>query len=451
MKTVDSNIIHDDDDSDQFSVQSTAAWRPGSVIEPSTRTSRAGAPSSSSISAPSIPVPLPTEIPPPPDLSSLPAPILHSGTVETLIGLNEDLMARLKVNIRRNSILEQQIMELEKLHDELARVNGSLTSQLQILQEKDRVWREKTQREDSRHDSLKAEIELLNTRLQAAEERREQLHADLKSGSGSAFRRRVHRWVKPMVRELKSTLTDERRKSQALEEQSAIKDAQLSDLRARLADAVAHIQSQEKDFTKDQAKLVEQYESRLSRLEADFQKACTELKVSREKAIRMDEAVAIATTAQNRIVYLERRNHELEKNLRTDAIDLQSQVARYQQEAKVLAVETLELDRKLNEATQKLQAQTESYQRLQDQFESLQTVWSEAQKRLEIARLQHESLNQLNQELSRQLMDLRKAREATAAHTTAAATTAAAVVATTTTASTPAASTDLVRLRDADL
>jgi len=36
-----------------------------------------------------------------------------SGTVETLIAHNEDLIARLKVNLRRNALLEQQILGLE--------------------------------------------------------------------------------------------------------------------------------------------------------------------------------------------------------------------------------------------------------------------------------------------------------------------------------------------------
>src|SRR4051812_21731739 len=66
-----------------------------------------------------IPVPLPTQVPTPPNLSQLPSEVLHSGTVETLIAHNEDLIARLKVNLRRNALLEQQILGLEKQINEL--------------------------------------------------------------------------------------------------------------------------------------------------------------------------------------------------------------------------------------------------------------------------------------------------------------------------------------------
>ncbi len=60
-----------------------------------------------------IPIPLPNELPAALNLQHLPSQVLHSSTVETLIGQNEDLMARLKVNLRRNSLLEQKLLQVE--------------------------------------------------------------------------------------------------------------------------------------------------------------------------------------------------------------------------------------------------------------------------------------------------------------------------------------------------
>lgn len=345
-----------------------------------------------------IPVPLPTEIPPPPNFSQLPPAILHSGTVETLIGLNEDLMARLKVNIRRNSILEQQIMDNEKRHGDLARVNSSLTAQLQVMQEKDRFLREKNSR-----------VELLDNRLRSLEAQNGKLTTELRKES--AFRRRIEKWVRPFITRLKTELGAEQMRAQILDERLAARDAQLSDVRARLTEAVTHIQNQDKLFSKDQAKLVEQYESKRSQLEKEIERLRAEMKPLKDKAQRMDEAVSLHAEAQNRIIYLERRTRELESGLQNEVADFQAQAVKYRQEAKMLAVETLELDRKLREATEKLQAKSDSFNRLQDQFESLQTLWADAQKKLEATRLQTESLNMLNQELSRQLKEQRKAKE----------------------------------------
>lgn len=342
-----------------------------------------------------IPVPLPTEVPPPPDLSSLPPHILHSGTVETLIGQNEDLMSRLKVNIRRNSILEQQLLENERINSELTHVNNSLMSQLQILQEKERLMREKSSRIDSHQDGLRAEIEMLAVRLRAAEERREQLSMSLKREQ--RFSRRVRSWVRPLVNRLRVNL------DQATS-RLATREAQVSDLRARLDESTVYAQNLEKQYNRDQARLVAQYEERQKSLEAD-------LKVLSEKAQHVVEAIACKAEADNRIVYLERQNEEMERCFKNELFELQNQLGKYRQEAKILAVETLEYDRRLNEATQELNSLRQSYSHLQDQFESLQTVWADSQKRLDAARLQQESLNALNQELSRQLKNVRKLQE----------------------------------------
>jgi chromosome segregation ATPase len=356
-----------------------------------------------------LPIPLPTEIPPPPDLSRLPSHILHSGTVETLIGQNEDLFARLKVNIRRNSILEQQIIENERVNTDLTRVNNTVIAQLQVLQEKDRVWREKSSSVDSRHDALKEEIEFLKIRLESAEDRNEELSAGL--GHETSYRRRIRAWVRPLLDSLKSKLVAARLHIQELDREANHKDAIISDLRERVSEAVHQMQSQERIFSRDQSQLIEQYENQIGDLKSEIAKIRTESSLLRDKALRLDEAVAQRTELENRIIYLERQLQEMEKGHDTAITEAEEQIAKYRQEAKVLAVETLDYDRKLNESAKQLTGLQEEHSRLQDQFESLQTLWSDAQKKAEASKLQHESLNRLNQELSRQLKEQRKALE----------------------------------------
>lgn len=363
-----------------------------------------------------VPIPLPMEIPPPPNLSQLPSHILHSGTVETLIGQNEDLFARLKVNIRRNSILEQQIMENERVNVELTRINNALMAQLQVLQEKDRIWREKATSVDSRHNSYNREIDLLRAKLRSAEERSEELEAGLTLES--AYRRRVRAWVRPLVDQLRTQLAKSRLHASELARQVSARDAQMSDLKARVEEAVHQLQaqerqwqSQERQFSRDQSKLIDGYESRIEMLEGDLARTKSDASLVREKALRLDEAVAQRTTLENRIVFLERQVKETEDAFAKNAKSAEEQIAKYRQEAKVLAVETLDYDEKLKATAKELTGLRDDYTRLQDQFESLQTLWSESQKRLESSKLQHESLNRLNQELSRQLKEQRKATE----------------------------------------
>ena len=86
-----------------------------------------------------IPIPLPTEIPEPPSLDKLPLDVVHSATVEMLLQQNEDLSARLKVNIRRNSTQEQDILKLRREIHLLDQKIESLKAQNEIVKEKETI------------------------------------------------------------------------------------------------------------------------------------------------------------------------------------------------------------------------------------------------------------------------------------------------------------------------
>jgi hypothetical protein len=335
-----------------------------------------------------VPIPLPTEIPQPPDFSKLPPSILHSGTVETLLGLNEDLMARLKVNIRRNSVLEQQILEYEKLQSELDHINQSLASQIEYMQEK-----------GTNFDSVK-------TKLAATELQRDRLKTAMKENS--SFRRRVERWVRPLVKNLRKAVAFQTMRADSLQEKLNLRDAQMGDLRARLSESITHIQNQDKVFLKDQTKLVEQYEKKQAQLQKDFDRLILETRILKDKAARMDQAVAAQTEAENRIIYLERRATEIESKLQKEVSVSQGSAADYRKEAKTLAAQCADMELMLMQAQTSEREKSEELGKLQDQFESLQAVWLEAQRKIEAGNEQRALLNKLNQELSRQLNELKK-------------------------------------------
>jgi chromosome segregation ATPase len=330
-----------------------------------------------------IPIPLPTDIPPAPDLSRLPAQVIHTGTVETLIGHNEDLTARLLVNIRRNSILEQQIMEHERINGELMRANSSLTTHMEVLAEKERLWSDKSSAVDSRNDELRA-------RIQAIESENKKIKSALR------FRNRVRSWVRPFIDKITSELESERRTR-------LMREAQLSDTKIRLSEATHQLNGLEARTARDQAKLVEQYESKIQPLQ-------TQVQALKDKAQRFDEVTAKKSELENRIVFLERKCIEVEKSLNAEIRELQEQAAKYRKEAKQLAAEAVGREQELRQANQNLENLRMDHGKLQDQFESLQAVWTDTQKRLESSQLQQDSLNKLNQELSRQLLEHRKSQ-----------------------------------------
>ena len=87
-----------------------------------------------------VKIPIPTNIPPPPSLENLPFDVLHSATVEMLIQQNDDLTSRLKINIRRNSQLEQKILDLEGKIKEVTHVRENLDLEMALILEKEKKW-----------------------------------------------------------------------------------------------------------------------------------------------------------------------------------------------------------------------------------------------------------------------------------------------------------------------
>ncbi len=355
-----------------------------------------------------MPIPLPMEIPPPPNLSQLPAHILHSGTVETLLGQNEDLMARLKVNIRRNSILEQQIMEQDRQSSELKRVYTNLLEQFQVLQEKEDMLRQRSSTFDIQNEELKSQITLLQVHVEAAVERRDELHAGLRFERN--YRRRIRAWVRPFIEGLKAKLNDAQTKTAFLDGQLGIREAAIGDLRERLAKVTAELQTHQLSNNQNQAKLIEGYETRLAKAETEAVRALGEGSMLKKKADRLDDAIAARVSAENRNISLERANKEIE-----------AQVIGFRQEAKAVAAESASAQTERDQAVKASADAKAELVRAQDQFESLQAVWAEAQKKLEVSKLQQEALNKLNQELSRQLKTARKANEVAASRSTEAA------------------------------
>ncbi len=320
---------------------------------------------------------LPNELPPLPNLADLPPQVLHSGTVETLLGQNEDLFARLKVTFKTNAELERQLMIKEQSELEIKHINSSLLAQIQVLQEKDKAQRVKQDELETKIAALSATIESesirsTNTQLQLEEK-------------GDAF----------------------------------------ESLRTKLNEAAQHIEAQEVAIRELEVQLSSDFELRLMKTSAEHQllqaeaeqklqaanteaqNLQAELTTIKEKAGKLQNISEKCADAENRLVYFERRSEELENRYNKEFSELQSQLTIYRTEAKTLSLQLHNTEQRLDEKLAECVRLKESLNESQDQFESLQTLWTEGQKRLEESRLKYDSLHKINQELSRKLKDQR--------------------------------------------
>ena len=325
-------------------------------------------------------IPLPDEVPPGLDLSGLPESVLHSGAIETLIGQNEDLMARLKVNIRRCSALERQLIDSERSASDARRINSSLTSQIQILFEKESALRERADVAERARSGALSRLALLE-----------------------GFHRRALKWAKPRLKRAA-------RAEATLHE----RDAELADARAKLARASARLSEIEGGRARDQALLVESYESKLGEARAEAEKLRSERAYLKERSDRLDETRKRLSEAENASILLDRRRKEAERKLNEEVARIQTETIEYRREAKRLASELASTKDALTKSEAKRLNSAAQAARADDQFESLRAVWEDAQKRCDQLGARNDALARVNQELARKLRENREPERAAA-------------------------------------
>ncbi len=355
--------------------------------------------------------PLPTEIPLPPDLRDLPPQILHSGAVETLIGQNEDLMSRLKVSLRRNSTLEQQILDLDKKNSELKSLNASLRSQNQIYHEKDRLVRDKSGYLEERFERMRDELQLSQIRLNEFEKASKSKIRDLESQVDRfvRYRARIKKYVHSALERAKFELHKERTKNSLLQDSFNLSQSQLSEWQSRFNDLEKRFNNLETNTHHDQARLIEHYEAAIKDLQNGLKTAKLEAYLNKDKALRVDELQKMRNESENRNIILERRISELEMKASERIALLESEVKRLLTQLQLSTHDAQKNEREAKRHSQEiLEIQREKNQ-IEMQLMSLQDLLNEKIKNSDTERLQIESLQRLNRELSFKLKDQRMA------------------------------------------
>jgi chromosome segregation ATPase len=313
----------------------------------------------------SISIALPSEIPEPPRLANLPAHILHSGTVETLMAQSDDLMARLKVSLRRNAVLEQRILILDEQASQAKQAIENMYAEADLAREHEVTLVRKIRESEEQFSAI-------NTELKRSLQEQGARTADL-------------------------TLSLQER------------EAMISDLRGRLSETITQLQSQQKQFQKDQAALVNRYEEKEAQGRQELEQLQNEILLHRERSVRLENIAKKQIDSENRAILAERRLQELEKRFSSELETLQAKTAAYRLEAKTVIVELQSAQNEIKDAKEYKIDTEEKIARLEDQFESLQALWADNQKQLEESKLKQESLSRINHELSLKLKDQRRA------------------------------------------
>ncbi|MDX9731664.1 MAG: hypothetical protein RBT63_07830 [Bdellovibrionales bacterium] len=351
-------------------------------------------------------IPLPTDVPPPPRLSDVPARVLHSATVETLLDHADDLSSRLKVHIRRNASLEGQIVELEETISDSENMRQTLLAQIEILREKDRSVADKQAALELKLKQTTDERDL--ARLETKEVSRRNQDLQLSQSRAWAYRRRIKRWVRPGIE-------SRDRDNQALKARVLNIEAEilrLTSLNSTLREELAH-QRSESDrklnaAERDRARLVEQYEARITQTDGENQRLGSELTRANDRLQILDRTLQENARTNNERVFFERRAEELDARLKSETERLRGTIDDLAAECATLRA-SVETAQKLREESDTARNASEEMRvRAENQLRGLREVWQEGSVRLQALEAQNEALEKLNQDLSHRLAEARE-------------------------------------------
>ncbi|MBT4762198.1 MAG: hypothetical protein HOO06_10910 [Bdellovibrionaceae bacterium] len=350
--------------------------------------------------------PIPNEIPVQNHTPQVREYASKSSAVESLIHQNEDLLARLSVNIRRYAQSEDRFKKTELDKQRLLKQIGHLHDQILIYKQKDVLRTERTNKEQNLYNDAQQKITLLET--QYAELRSENLKTkeQLKKDLHGALKRlrRLDKYtqkISPLAKNLNIEL------KKAVKELSTVTELK-NTAHEKLLEATGHIKELDGRSVEDHKKLTENYEFELKKRNEKVKYSEKEIKNLTNKLVELEEAYEKSIELKNRLVIVERVAKEQKISSQKDLSEIQRELVLFRQDAKAKTIEVKELSDQLERQNGTVHQVTEESEKLKDQVESLQMLWTESQKELEQKNKQIDALQSLNKRISSDLMSKKK-------------------------------------------
>ncbi len=379
-----------------------------------------------------IPVPLPTEVPPPPNLDKIPLDILHSATVEMLIQQNEDLSSRLKVNIRRNSQLEQRILTQDKEIAELNRKRENVLAQIEIIKEKEKIWSTQKQDQQRQAESLRKESDLLelrynelyattrqkdkNRQAELVEKQKQIQSLQKKLDIMHRVRIRAKEKLRQLLIDMAQGLHKSHKHVRQSESSNRLLQRNFTDLRNEIIEKENFFREQLQNLKSASQKNLQSLDSKITsltesnrflrekkdELQADFDKMQLQLHEEKKNRIRLKKATEELNELKNERLRMKRtlENHKDEQDELRSAHS--EEIQKLKAELKTLRTRVEKSDDSLSQSEKKSLSLSKDNRELSNQLAALQKLWMQAQQKLEKEELRSQTLEKINRQLSQQ-------------------------------------------------
>ncbi len=340
-------------------------------------------------------IPTPDQIPETSLRSLIPEEHTLHSSVEAALAQNEDLMARLKVTLRRLTNTENENIELKKAMNSLSRRVNAIDDDKAISKE----------RESSLLEQIKAfEIRVLAQKSQG----KEILDLKEKLARSKKYQEKIRTHVKPFVQNLKNYADSLVREVQELHAELSRRESDVSELEEKCFNFEAELTGIHESHAVQLRRLTENFEKTREHSSSELQNALHEVHRLQGRAVQYDQMRAKEDELENTLISVRRERELTIGELRAREQDLLKELGLSKIQIIDLQTTKSSLLEKMDVATQERARMESQIQSLQEQMSSVRFMWSTQTEEMDKLRASQISLERLNSELSRQLNQLTK-------------------------------------------
>ena len=319
-------------------------------------------------------------------------------SIDTLIEQNEETHTKLKVSLRKQARLEQEIIDVKSQIQNLIEYNKSLKDENYVLKENEARWKMQI---------ANAENALLinSEKLTILESQNQKYKAEVLRYQ--KYHEKVKNQVKPYLQQLKEYSTSLEAKIESLDQRLIHKETQLRDVRNQILDVTKNTKLQIEATEKQYFESTELYESQINKLNETINSLKAEAESLVLKNFKLQRSFDQQAELENQLIEITRSRETLKTQLENEVLKIQEKNNELFRENRKLQIEHDDLKQRVLTDTDNIKQLEKTKYDLEHQLESLRYIWNAKNNENESLKISLQALEKLNLDLSLKVQELR--------------------------------------------
>lgn len=353
-------------------------------------------------------IPMPDEIPALLNRADLPDDLKRSITIEAVLNQNEDLMARLRVTLRRLNEVEKELSRVQIENRSLAEVNKAIANRTSVYQERELSWQQERR---AYEQGWEVERQKLTSRVaDLAEECKQIPGLQERLERFKRYQERIKTHVKPYVQQLKNYAEQLNSEAQDLVLLLSEREHQIQELTRQRHDLQNKLEVFQQDQLRTNAELMQQSESDRSLFIEEISRLKDQNAKLEVLAKQVDRVRAREHELENIIIAVQRDKENLTNLSAATERSAREELSQARGKINHLDYQLGETKRHANMMIEEQTRLQNQNAQLQEQLTSLRLIWGTQSEELQKQKQALAAFEKINAELSRQLLAQRQAK-----------------------------------------